>query len=89
MIKLDRKLINKMKYILNNIKGLEFVALIGSLAERGETYHDLDIAIKTGKRNKYPILCKVIQDLSRELSIKEEQIDIIDLDRADLELKKK
>ena len=38
MIKLDRKLINKMKYILNNIKGLEFVALIGSLAERGKTY---------------------------------------------------
>ena len=88
MIKLDRKLINKMKYTLNNIEGLEFVALIGSLAERGETYHDLDIAIKTDKRNKYPILCKVIQDLSRELSIKEEQIDVIDLDRADLELKK-
>ena len=88
MIKLDRKLVNKMKCTLNNIEGLEFVALIGSLAERGETYHDLDIAIKTDKRNKYPILCKVIQDLSRELSIKEEQIDVIDLDRADLELKK-
>jgi len=87
-IKLDDDLLTRIKKALNDVEGLEFAALFGSLITIGGSHHDIDIAVKASGRDKYSSLCKVIEVLSRSLGIPEEQIDLVDLDRADLELKK-
>ena len=85
---LSEKLLSRIKRAINNVEGLEFVALFGSIATSGETCHDIDVAVKVSGGDKYSSFCRVIESLSKALGVKEEQIDLVDLDRADLELKK-
>ncbi|HID91170.1 TPA: DUF86 domain-containing protein [Candidatus Bathyarchaeota archaeon] len=87
-IKLDERLVQNARQIVDDIREVEFAALFGSLAARGETYHDVDVALKLSGEDKYGVICRVIEGLATVLNVPEEYIDAVDLDRADLELKK-
>ena len=86
--RLDSKLVDSLKEALSSVDGLEFAAIFGSVALRGESFHDIDIAVKVSHPKKYDVLCKVVEIVSRVTGIGEEQVDVMDLDRADLEIKK-
>ncbi|MGC9346101.1 MAG: HepT-like ribonuclease domain-containing protein [Candidatus Bathyarchaeales archaeon] len=85
---LSEGILDEIRRIVRGIEGLEFVALFGSLVERGESIHDVDVAVKASGKGKYSAFCKVVGGLSEGLNVREEQVDIVDLDRADLEVKK-
>jgi len=85
---LSEGVLDEIRRIVSGIEGLEFVALFGSLAERGKFIHDVDVAVKASGKDKYSAFCKVVGGLSEGLNVREEQVDIVDLDRADLRVKK-
>lgn len=87
-VSLSGEMVDKLKEALNSFERLEFASLFGSLAVKGKASHDIDIAFKVSGGDKYSTLCKLLQALSQSLNVKEEAIDLVDLDRADLELKK-
>ena len=86
-MRLDGGILNKMRDALEHIEGLEFASLFGSLAVKRETHHDIDIAVKASGEDKYEVFCRVVGELSEALNVGEERIDLVDLDRADIELK--
>lgn len=82
------KVIEELKELVSNYPEIEFLALIGSLARKGYSAHDIDVAVKvTNGFNKYGILAELIAEMSKRLNVPEDRIDIIDLDRADPEIK--
>ncbi|MGC8983312.1 MAG: type VII toxin-antitoxin system HepT family RNase toxin, partial [Desulfurococcaceae archaeon] len=88
MLRLSNELVASLREALSGIDGLEFAALFGSIVSRGESPHDIDIAVKASHSKKYEVLCKVVEVVSRVAGISEERVDVVDLDRADLEIKK-
>lgn len=88
-IKLTQEIIDKVKSIAKEFKDIAFLAIIGSTITRGISFHDIDFAIKVTGKRKYDTLYKLTLKLSKTLGIPEEQIDIVDIDRADIELKAK
>jgi len=67
-----------------------FLAITGSVARKGYSEHDVDVAVKLGvdsKPRKYDVLAALISEISSILCVPEESVDIIDLDRADPEVK--
>lgn len=87
-VKLNEQLVEKTRQVVSGVEEVEFASIFGSLVGRGETYHDVDVALKVKSEGKYEAACAVIAKLAEALSIPEEHIDIVDLDRAELELKK-
>jgi uncharacterized protein YutE (UPF0331/DUF86 family)/predicted nucleotidyltransferase len=77
----------KIAQLLTGFPEVVFAALIGSLATRGSSGHDIDIAVKVEGRDKYKTLARLFEELSDVLGVREEAIDIVDLDRADTMLK--
>jgi predicted nucleotidyltransferase len=73
----------KIAKLLTRFPEVVFAALFGSLATRGLSGHDIDIAVKVEGRDKYTSLARLFQELSDVLGVREEAIDIVDLDRAD------
>ena len=88
LVRLDEQLVDKVRYAVSNVEDVEFMALFGSLIVRGETYHDVDVAVKVKSDDKYSVFCRLVERLAGALSVPEERIDIVDLDRADLDLTK-
>ncbi len=86
-MRLNRETLNRMRGVLKRVEGLEFASLFGSMATKREAYHDIDVAVKASGEDKYEVFCRVVEELSKTLNISEERIDIVDLDRADIELK--
>jgi len=85
---LDREeAIAKTISLLAKFPEVIFAALFDSLAKKGLSGHDIDIAVKVEGSDKYTILARLIEELSEALGIGEEAIDIVDLDRADTMLK--
>jgi len=65
-----------------------FLAVTGSIARRGFSVHDVDVAVKLSRApDRYGALASILTGVSRALGVPEECIDLIDLDRADVELK--
>ncbi len=80
--------IERLREVLGKYPQVVFLAIIGSLAKRGYTVHDVDIAVKVcDKERKYDILAELVAEIATVLGVPEELIDVVDLDRADLEIK--
>ena len=88
-MRLDSSVLEELKDVVNRFPKIRFAALIGSIASKGYSRHDIDIAVKVEGDEKYRILCRFIEELSDALGINEDKLDIIDIDRADLELKRR
>jgi uncharacterized protein YutE (UPF0331/DUF86 family) len=86
-VALNSEVIERLKRALSGVEGLVFAALFGSTVKRGFSTHDIDIAVKASK-DKYEVMVKVKEVVSRELKICEDIVDIVDVDRADVCLKK-
>lgn len=86
-VKLNEQLMEKTRQAISGVEEVEFASIFGSLVGRGETYHDVDVALKVKSEGKYEAACAVIAKLAEALSIPE-HIDIVDLDRAELESKR-
>ncbi len=89
-IELSSDKVEKLKEVVNRYPEITFLAIIGSLAKRGFSTHDVDIAVKVCSRDrneKYDILVALVSEIAIVLNVPGEHIDIIDLDRADLEIK--
>jgi len=85
--RLDRKeVIAKLRQLLANFPEVVFAALFGTLATKGFSYHDADIAVKVEAEDKYATLAALVDRASKALGV-EEAIDVVDLDRADPTLK--
>lgn len=87
-VKFSEGFVERARKVLDGFSDVKFAALFGSLVIRGETYHDVDVALKVDCEDKYEVICRVVEGLARALKLQEECIDVVDLDRAGLELKK-
>ncbi len=88
-IVLSEYVLKRLREYFNNLPNIEFAAIIGSVATKGYSSHDIDLVVKVKAENKYEELLKVIDSAAKILNVGPESIDIIDIDRADLELKKR
>jgi len=86
---LDERVIERLRKSLEAVDGLVFAALFGSLATRGFSLHDVDVAVKASGRDKYEVLLEVAERVAGELGVSVDLVDVVDLDRASLELKKR
>ncbi len=69
---------------------IEGLYIFGSLATKGFSYHDIDIAIKVkgeSVERKIDVLSRVLLNLARKLKVNEDVINIVDIDSAPLALK--
>jgi len=80
--------LEKLRVLARRYPSIAFLAITGSVARKGISAHDLDVAVKLSeRRGKYEALASLLADISEILGIPEDLIDIIDLDRADPEVK--
>jgi len=61
--------------------------LFGSVARKGVSLHDLDLALLLRGDDKLSIMGDILMALSRALGVDEEKVNVVDLERADLHLK--
>jgi uncharacterized protein YutE (UPF0331/DUF86 family)/predicted nucleotidyltransferase len=80
------EVIEKLRQLLADFPEVVFAVLFGSLATKGFSVHDVDIAVKVEAEDKYVILAKLVEEASEVLGV-EGGIDLVDLDRADPMLK--
>jgi uncharacterized protein YutE (UPF0331/DUF86 family)/predicted nucleotidyltransferase len=85
--RLDREeVVAKLHQLLAGFPEVVFAALFGTIATKGFSNHDADIAVKVEAEDKYTTLATLVKKASEALGV-EEAIDIADLDRADPTLK--
>jgi len=85
--RLDREeVVAKLHQLLASFPEVVFAALFGTIATKGFSNHDADIAVKVEAEDKYTTLATLVKKASEALGV-EEAIDIADLDRADPTLK--
>ena len=85
--RLDREeVVAKLHQLLAGFPEVVFAALFGTIATKGFSNHDADIAVKVEAEDKYTTLATLVEKASEALGV-EEAIDIADLDRADPTLK--
>lgn len=68
-----------------------YAALFGSIVSKGFSHHDIDLAIKVSSacEDKYAVILNVVDAVSRVLGVDPDVLDIVDLDRAGLEVKRR
>ena len=88
-ITLDENKLKKLKKYFNKLPNVKFAAIVGSIATKGYSFHDIDIVVKINTHDKYTWFLKIIDDIADILNVKPEAIDIIDADKLDLEFKRK
>jgi len=87
-LRISRESLEKLRELAGKHPEVAFLAITGSIARRGFSVHDVDVAVKlSGAPDRYGALASILADVSRALGVPEECIDLIDLDRADVELK--
>ncbi|UNQ74396.1 type VII toxin-antitoxin system HepT family RNase toxin [Infirmifilum sp. NZ] len=80
--------LEKLRGLAAKYPSVAFLAITGSLARKGLSTHDLDVAVKLSeRRGKYETLASLLADIAGILGIPEDLVDVIDLDRADPEVK--
>jgi len=78
----------KLEELSSKYPEVVFLAITGSIARKGFSMHDVDVAVKlSAVRDRYEVLTSVLTDISEILKVPEECVDLIDLDRADPEVK--
>lgn len=83
------EVLEKTSEILRNIEEVNLAVLFGAIVEEGSSAHDVDLAIGVKQGADRPrTLSSVIVSISRALEVFEDRIDVIDLDRAEIDLKR-
>jgi len=87
-LRISRESLERLRELADKHPEVAFLAVTGSVARRGFSVHDVDIAVKLSEApNRYGALASILTSVSRALGVPEECIDLVDLDRADVELK--
>ncbi|MCE4613578.1 MAG: DUF86 domain-containing protein [Desulfurococcales archaeon] len=82
-----RDLVGRLRGVASRHPEVVFLAVVRSVARRGFSAHDIDVAVKLSGGRKYDVLARLAAEISRELGVPDDRVDIIDLDRADPEIK--
>jgi len=87
-LRLSKEFLGRLKESIEKVNNLVFAAIVGSLVKQGESFHDIDLAVKSeDHKRKYETFSQVLEEIV-SFGISEEALDIIDLDRADIEMEK-
>ncbi|RLE57227.1 MAG: hypothetical protein DRJ40_02630 [Thermoprotei archaeon] len=81
--------VQKLREVLSKRKEVKLAYLIGSIAERGFSYHDVDVAIllDCNPNDKLKLLGEIHNDICKALSISDDRVDIIPIDEVDWHFK--
>jgi predicted nucleotidyltransferase len=63
------EVIEKLRQLLADFPEVVFAVLFGSLATKGFSVHDVDIAVKVEAEDKYVILAKLVEEVSEVLGV--------------------
>jgi len=87
-LRVSREGLEKLRELASKHPEVAFLAITGSIARRGFSVHDVDVAVKLSEApDRYGALASILTGVSRALGVPEDCIDLIDLDRAGVELK--
>ena len=81
--------VETIKKVLNNFSEVKLAYIFGSIASRGYSTHDIDIAVLIESNDKLITLSKILEELATNLEISEDNIDLIDIDHAKPQIKLK
>jgi len=78
LIRVSDEDLEKLRVLAGRYPSIAFLAITGSVARKGISAHDLDVAVKLSeRRGKYETLESLLADISEILDISEDLIDII------------
>jgi len=87
LAKVSEEDFKKLEELSSKYPEVVFLAITGSIARKGFSIHDVDVAVKlSAVKDRYEVLTSILTDISEILKVPEECIDLIDLDRADPEV---
>ncbi|MCX8204986.1 MAG: DUF86 domain-containing protein [Candidatus Nezhaarchaeota archaeon] len=86
---LDQRALEKLREFFASQPEVVFAAVLGSLASRGFSFHDVDVAVKLMCEDKYAHLSRILDSVAKLFGSDLGSIDLVDLDRADVGLKKR
>lgn len=91
VITLDKVILARLKERLSRVEGLSFTAIFGSLAKRGFSTHDIDVAVAVddSSLDKYKVLLNVVYAIADTFNVDPEAVNVVDLERAGIDLKKR
>ena len=83
--------IRKLRKALSRRKEVKLAYLIGSIAERGFSYHDVDVAVllDCDPGDKLRLLGEIHNDICKALSISDGRVDVVPIDDVDWHFKYK
>ena len=83
--------IRKLRKALSRRKEVKLAYLIGSIAERGFSYHDVDVAVllDCDPGDKLRLLGEIHNDICKALSISDDRVDVVPIDDVDWHFKYK
>ena len=83
------EVLRKASKAIANVEDVDLAVLFGATAKKGSSLHDVDIAVwLTGGADRLRTLANVVLSVSNALGVLEDRIDVVDLDRAGIDLKK-
>ena len=83
--------VRKLREALSRRKEVKLAYLIGSIAERGFSYHDVDVAVllDCDPGDKLRLLGEIHNDICKALSISDDRVDVVPIDDVDWHFKYK
>jgi len=81
--------VRKLREALSRRKEVKLAYLIGSIAERGFSYHDVDVAVllDCDPGDKLRLLGEIHNDICKALSISDDRVDVVPIDDVDWHFK--
>jgi len=81
----------KLREVLSRRCEVKLAYLIGSIAERGFSHHDVDVAVllDCNAEDKIRVLGEIHDDICKDLSIGDDYVDVVPIDEVDLNFKYK
>ena len=82
-------MVRKLREALSRRKEVKLAYLIGSIAERGFSYHDVDVAVllDCDPGDKLRLLGEIHNDICKALSISDDRVDVVPIDDVDWHFK--
>ena len=82
-----KEVLPRLKKLFSKHSDIELAILYGSIVERGYSIHDIDIAVKMYERDdKLLSLGEIVVEIADKLNIREDQVDIVDLNNISIPL---
>jgi len=79
-LRISKEGLEKLRELAGKHPEVAFLAVTGSVAQRGFSVHYVDVAVKlSGAPDRYGALASILADVSRALGVPEECIDLVDL----------